>query len=120
MNIIRKYRKCQKLSVIAGILLAVIITTTQSSLYFLNENNPVSYQLEEDKEDKGQENSLQYFSQDAITVSTVQLNLDKPFQVVFELLLPQDDKPIAKPEPFPLCQDFFKNLFRLTISPNAP
>lgn len=119
MNIIRKYRKHQKLSVVAGLLLAIIITTTQASLYFLTENVSISYQLEEE-EDKGQDNSKQYFSQDAITVSTVQLNLDKPFQVVFTLLLPQDDKPITKPEPFPLCQDFFKNLFRLTISPNAP
>lgn len=117
MNIIRKYRKYKKLSVIAGVLLAAIITTTQASVYYLSENVSVSYQLEDEEDQK---HSTQYISQDAVTVSTVQLNIDKPFQLVCELLLPQDEQPVAKPETIPLCLDFFKNLFRLTISPNAP
>ena len=118
MNLVGKYRNSKRLSLVVGLLLALLIVTTQSSVYFFSENIAISYSLEQDEEK--QQEAPQYFSNNAVAVSSVQLNLDKPFQVVFELLLPNDEQPTAKPETVPLCLNFFKNLFRLTISPNAP
>lgn len=116
MNIIRKYRNQKRLSVIAGILLAFIIVTTQASVYYFAEGSSAAYHVDEEQN----EQTPQFLSQDAVAVSSVQLNLDKPFQVVFELLLPEDEQKIAKPENLSFCLEFFKNLFRVTISPNAP
>lgn len=117
MNIYSKYRKYEGVTVAVGIILAMSVLFTQGLVYQLNEDVSVDYQLEQDQEEEG---DVTYISQDAISVSTIQLNIDKPFKVVSELILPQDDSPQTKPESLALCLKFFKKLFRLTISPNAP
>ena len=107
------------MAVVAGILFAFTILITQSFTYYLQSDKcRVCY--EKIAEEDSEESSHQYISQDAVSVSSIQLNVDKPFQVVFELFLSKGDDVAAAPKSIPLNFEFFKNLFRLTIAPNAP
>jgi hypothetical protein len=119
MNWLIKYRNNKKLAVVTGLLLAFTILTSQSIAYYVQSDN-CSICAEVTEEDNENENVHFYLSQDAVSVSSIQLNFDKPFQVVFEFFLSEENNSGAAPESNPLNFQFFRNLFRLTIAPNAP
>lgn len=103
-----------------GVMLAMAIMVTQSVsfLYQTDVNSMIGDVAQSDDEDHS---THHFLTVDAIAAApSVQLNLDKPFQVVFEFFLSEDDEPEAEPVSLPLIENFLKILFRLTISPNAP
>ena len=121
MNWLAKYRNSKKISVIAGILLAITIVTTQSVIYnFQPADQGIYGPVHADAPDSEQEPEPFILSQNAVSVSSFQLDAGKPFQIVCELLLSDDSKVEATPASMPLNFQFFRNLFRTIISPNAP
>lgn len=106
------------MAVVTCLLLAFTVFSSQSVAYYLqSEECSICADV---TEENSSEAAYFYISQDAVSVSSVQLNLDKPFQVVFEFFLSEDRICGAAPESKPFNFQFFRNLFRLTIAPNAP
>lgn len=119
MNWLIKYRNNKKLAVVTCLLLAFTILTSQSIAYYIQyEGCGICAEVTEENNDN--ETAHFYLSQDAVSVSSIQLNFDKPFQLVFEFFLSEENNSGAAPESTPLNFQFFRNLFSLTIAPNAP
>lgn len=107
----------KRFTLMAGIIIAFTILFTQAYSYqFSEESTGISINSDEDNN----EAAAYYLSQNAVSVSSIQLNISKPFQVVFEFFLSEDEGSETEPVSIPLIQDFLKTLFRITISPNAP
>ncbi|UII28719.1 hypothetical protein LVD15_09925 [Fulvivirga maritima] len=114
---IRNYK--HSIGICLGIIAALVIITSETCYYGYLASQTSSIEVSQDDNGDDGEHAIISISKDAVT-SIAHLFIQQVLHFISDIYSASADDVIEIPESIPDFNSYFRTLFRLIISPNAP